>query len=36
LKPANLLDREIDFGSGACDDKATVTIAGKTYEITLR
>jgi hypothetical protein len=35
LQPANLQERTIDFGSGACDDKATVTILGKSYEITL-
>jgi hypothetical protein len=30
-KPA----RTIDFGDGSCDDKATVTINNKTYDITL-
>jgi hypothetical protein len=36
LTPDNLADRIIDFGAGTCDDKATVTILGKSYEITLR
>ncbi len=35
LTPANLADRYIDFGSGSCDDQATVTINGNTYNITL-
>ena len=35
LSPANLADRIIDFGSGVCDDQATVSILGKTYTITL-
>jgi hypothetical protein len=29
-------DRELDYGSGACDDKATLKIRNKTYDITLR
>lgn len=36
LTPAGKLTRTIDFGDGTCDNKATVTIDGKTYEITLR
>jgi hypothetical protein len=36
LQPANLEERVIDFGSGTCDDKATVSILGNSYEITLR
>lgn len=35
LSPANLDDRNINFGNGACDDKATVTINGNSYEIVL-
>lgn len=35
LQPANLATRYIDFGSGACDDQATVTINGNTYNITM-
>lgn len=36
LTPANLSDRIIDFGSGACDDQATITINGNTYNFTLQ
>ncbi|MEW6469303.1 MAG: hypothetical protein AB1458_10275 [Bacteroidota bacterium] len=35
LTPANLDDRIIDFGQGACDDQATVSIHGNSYTITL-
>lgn len=35
LTPDNLDDRIIDFGNGACDDQATVSINGSTYTITL-
>lgn len=34
--PSGELTRTIDFGSGSCDNQATVTIAGKTFPITLR
>lgn len=33
--PENKPTRTIDFGDGTCDNKATVTINGKTYEVTL-
>lgn len=33
--PAGKATRYIDFGNGACDDQATVTINGVTYTITL-
>ena len=36
LTPSGKLTRTVDFGDGTCDDKATVTVNGKTYEITLR
>jgi hypothetical protein len=35
LSPANLSDRIVDFGSGACDADATVSILGNSYSITL-
>ncbi len=34
--PSGKLTRTIDFGDGTCDSKATVTIAGITFPITLR
>jgi hypothetical protein len=36
IEPQNLVERFINFGSGACDDKATVTVLGNSYEITLQ
>lgn len=36
ITPASKPTRSIDFGNGACDDQATVTINGKTYNITLK
>jgi hypothetical protein len=33
--PSGKATRHIDFGNGACDDQATVTINGVTYTITL-
>lgn len=33
--PAGKATRYIDFGNGSCDDQATVTINGNTYNITL-
>jgi hypothetical protein len=36
ITPAGKPTRTIDFGNGACDDQATVTINGKTYNITLK
>jgi hypothetical protein len=36
LTPDNLPERTIDFGSGACDDVATVTIDNHTYTVHLR
>ena len=36
ITPSGKSTRTIDFGNGACDDQATVTINGKTYTITLR
>lgn len=33
--PSGKATRYIDFGNGACDDQATVTINGNTYTITL-
>ncbi len=35
LTPANKPTRTVDFGSGACDNQATVTIGTKTYTITM-
>ncbi|MES2567985.1 MAG: hypothetical protein V4565_14015 [Bacteroidota bacterium] len=34
--PGGKATRYIDFGNGACDDQATVTINGNTYTITLQ
>ena len=36
LTPSGKPTRYVDFGSGACDDQATVTINGNVYNITLR
>lgn len=36
LTPSNKPTRHIDFGSGTCDDIATVTINNHTYTIHLR
>jgi hypothetical protein len=36
ITPDGKPTRTIDYGSGACDDIATVTINGNTYSITLR
>lgn len=36
LTPDNKPTRTVDFGTGACDNIATVTINGHTYTITLR
>ena len=33
--PAGKATRYIDYGNGVCDNKATVTINGNTYAITL-
>lgn len=35
ITPSGLKTRSIDFGSGTCDDQATVTINGNVYNITL-
>jgi hypothetical protein len=35
VTPAGRLARTLDYGSGGCDNKATVTIAGTTYNISL-
>lgn len=35
ITPSGKPTRTVDFGSGACDDQATVTINGTTYAITL-
>jgi hypothetical protein len=35
ITPRNKKTRTIDFGDGTCDNKATVTIEGKVYNITL-
>ena len=35
LQPQNLAARYIDYGSGGCDDQATVTINGNTYDVTM-
>jgi hypothetical protein len=35
LTPKNKKIRTIDFGSGTCDNKATATVNGKTYEVTM-
>jgi hypothetical protein len=34
--PEHKPTRTVDFGDGACDDIATVTVNGKTYTVTLR
>ena len=34
--PSGKLTRTIDYGNGDCDNKATVTIAGVSFPITLR
>lgn len=36
ITPTNGLTRTIDFGAGACDDQATVTVGSQTRSITLR
>jgi hypothetical protein len=36
ITPQNRPARTLDFGSGACDNQATVTILGQTFPITLR
>lgn len=36
ITPASKPTRTVDFGTGTCDDQATVTINGKTYNVTLR
>ena len=36
LTPSGKPTRYVDFGTGACDDQATVTINGNVYNITLR
>jgi hypothetical protein len=36
ITPANRPTRTLNFGSGACDNQASVTILGTTYPITLR
>lgn len=36
LTPENKASRYFDFGTGGCDNDATVTIGDKTYQITLR
>lgn len=36
MQPENKAERLIDYGNGACDNEATVTINGKTFTITLR
>jgi hypothetical protein len=35
VTPAGKLTRSVDYGSSGCDNKATVTIAGTTYNIAL-
>ena len=35
IKPQNLGIRTVDFGNGNCDDQATVTINGTTYNFTM-
>lgn len=36
VKPEGKKDRMIDFGDGTCDNKATLTIDGNTFEFTLK
>ena len=36
LTPDGFKTRTVDFGSGACDDKATYTVNGQTIEFTLK
>lgn len=36
LKPEELLERVIDYGSGDCDNQAVVTIGNRDYDVTLR
>ena len=35
IKPQNLVLRTVDYGNGNCDDQATVTINGTTYNFTM-
>ena len=35
LQPQNLSARYIDYGTGACDNDATVTVNGSTYNVEL-
>lgn len=35
ITPKDLKTRTINYGNGACDDKATVTVDGNSFEITL-
>lgn len=35
ITPGNLPPRTVDFGSGTCDNTATVTFTGKTFSVTL-
>lgn len=36
LTPEGLATRTIDFGSGTCDNKGTITIEGNTFEFTMQ
>ncbi len=36
LTPSGKATRTVDYGTGACDNRATVTINGQTYNITLK
>lgn len=36
VTPAGKSDRTIDFGDGTCNDKATITIDGNTFEFTMQ
>jgi hypothetical protein len=35
VMPTGRLTRSLDYGSSGCDNKATVTIGGNTYNIAL-
>jgi hypothetical protein len=36
VSPAGKSDRTVDFGDGTCNDKATITIDGNTFEFTMQ
>jgi hypothetical protein len=36
LTPTGKATRKLDYGDGTCDDKATITVNGQTFNVTLR